>query len=57
MNIMKSFVKPPALVQFVMDSVCLLFGQKEEWDSSKKLLGQMTFLDELKSFDFDKVPE
>jgi hypothetical protein len=33
-----------------MEGVCVLFGEKEDWDSSKKLLGKMTFMQELVEF-------
>ena len=36
---MKSFIKPPALVEVVMNSVLCLFGSKEMWDEGKKFLG------------------
>lgn len=54
---MKTFTKPPPLVVLVMNSVCLLFGEKEEWDSSKKLLGKMSFLNDLIDFNVDLVPD
>ena len=47
---MKSFIKPPTLVEVVMNSVLCLFGQKENWDEGKKLLGQMNFKEELIKF-------
>lgn len=49
-NEMRSFKQPPPLVLVVMNAVCLLFGEKEDWDSSKKILGRMTFLNELIEF-------
>ena len=30
---------PPALVRLVMESACLLFGEKEDWATAQKLLG------------------
>ena len=47
---MKSFIKPPALVEVVMCSVLCLFGFKEAWDDGKKFLGQMNFKEELIKF-------
>ena len=35
----KSFAKPPPLVQTTMECVCLLLGQPTTWDSAKKVLG------------------
>ena len=40
-----------------MNAVCLLFGEKEDWDSAKKVLGRMTFLSDLIDFNTDNVPE
>jgi dynein heavy chain len=37
----------------VMNAVCLLFGEKEDWDNAKKILGRMTFLSELIEFNVD----
>ncbi len=56
-NEMKSFKAPPSLVGLVMNAVCLLFGEKEDWDSAKKLLGKMTFIPELLEFNVDILPE
>jgi dynein heavy chain len=33
----KSFSKPPPLVLTTMEAVCVLFGQKPDWDTSKKV--------------------
>ncbi len=40
-----------------MEAVCLLFGEKEDWVTSKMLLGKMTFMQELIDFNVDKIPE
>lgn len=56
-NEMKSFKAPPALVGIVMNAVCLLFGEKEDWDSAKKILGRMTFQSELIDFNVDNLPD
>ena len=34
----KSFSKPPPLVETVLSAVCLLMGKKETWDEAKKVL-------------------
>ena len=34
----KSFSKPPPLVLTTMEAVCVLFGQKADWDTSKKAM-------------------
>ena len=56
-NEMKSFKSPPPLVELVLKAVCLFFGEKEEWDSAKKIMGRMTFLPELIDFNVDGIPE
>jgi len=40
---MKSMNNPPALVKLVMDSCCLLLGEKEDWETAKRVLSQMNF--------------
>eukprot|EP00397_Hematodinium_sp_SG-2012_P000140 GEMP01000140.1.p1 GENE.GEMP01000140.1~~GEMP01000140.1.p1 ORF type:complete len:2733 (+),score=458.69 GEMP01000140.1:292-8199(+) len=47
----KSFSKPPALVEVVLGAVCLLMGKKESWDEAKKLMNDSNFLQSLKSYD------
>lgn len=53
----KSFAKPPELVMMTMNAVCLLMGEKEDWDGAKKLLVDNKFLDKLKAFDKDNIPQ
>ena len=43
----KSFAKPPPLVQTTMECVCLLLGQPTTWDSAKKVLGDSGFMGRL----------
>lgn len=52
----KSFAKPPAAVEAVMNAVCLLLNEKQSWDAAKKVLSDVTFLDRLKSYDKDNIP-
>jgi dynein heavy chain len=51
----KSFAKPPPLVQTTMEAVCVLLGRKADWDTSKKLLGESDFMDQLLNFDKDNI--
>eukprot|EP00930_Biecheleria_cincta_P008309 TRINITY_DN10972_c0_g3_i1.p1 TRINITY_DN10972_c0_g3~~TRINITY_DN10972_c0_g3_i1.p1 ORF type:complete len:4176 (-),score=874.55 TRINITY_DN10972_c0_g3_i1:69-11708(-) len=51
----KSFAKPPPLVEVVLSAVCLLMGQKESWDEAKKLMNDSKFLDNLKNYDKDAL--
>jgi dynein heavy chain len=34
----KSFSKPPPLVLVTMEAVCILLGEKPDWDAAKKVL-------------------
>lgn len=55
---MRSFVKPPAAVEIVMEGVCILFGLKGDWEVQKKLLIKLDdFINSLKNYDKDKIPE
>ena len=56
-NEVKSFKQPPPLVQMVLGAVCLLLGEKEDWDSALKQLANMNFLGLLLGFNVDKCPE
>uniref|UniRef100_A0AAQ6IG98 AAA+ ATPase domain-containing protein n=1 Tax=Anabas testudineus TaxID=64144 RepID=A0AAQ6IG98_ANATE len=42
---------PPDGVVKIMDAICLLFNQPPGWESSKQLLGQSNFFQELEFFD------
>lgn len=68
-TIVKSMKSPPAGVRLVMEAVCVLKGVKSErvqdptgqmmddyWPASIKLLGDMKFLESLKTFDKDNIP-
>ena len=48
----KGFPKPPPLVQLTMEAVCILLGEKPDWETAKKVLSRGTFMQEL--FDYDK---
>ncbi|KAJ8737519.1 hypothetical protein PYW08_000114 [Mythimna loreyi] len=56
-NELKAFQKPPVLVRFVMEPVCILLGAKPDWDSTKKLLADVNFLGRLEDYDKDHIPE
>jgi len=51
----KSFAKPPPLVEVVLSAVCLLMGAKETWDDAKKLMNDSKFLDNLRNYDKDAL--
>ncbi|CAH1962386.1 unnamed protein product [Acanthoscelides obtectus] len=56
-NEVKVFQKPPKLVQFVMESVCLLLGAKTDWAAAKTVLGDANFLKRLQEYDKDHISE
>mmetsp|Transcript_39705 Transcript_39705/g.74534 ORF Transcript_39705/g.74534 Transcript_39705/m.74534 type:complete len:1860 (+) Transcript_39705:1-5580(+) len=51
----KSFSKPPPLVQTTMEAVCTLLGEKPDWDTAKKVLGDSQFMKRLIDFDKDNI--
>eukprot|EP00854_Cymbomonas_tetramitiformis_P001348 gene1348-1949_t len=65
-----SFKNPPATVKLVMEAVCVLLDIKaaripdkesgkmvnDYWEPSKKLLGDVNFMDKLKTYDKDNIP-
>merc|ERR1712083_1143272 len=55
MGEVKSFAKPPALVETVLSGVCLLMGKKKNWDESKKLMNDSGFLQSLREYDKDAL--
>ncbi|XP_045784195.1 dynein axonemal heavy chain 6 [Maniola jurtina] len=56
-NELKAFQKPPPLVRFVMEPVCILLGAKPDWDSTKKLLADVNFIRNLEEYDKDHIPD
>ncbi|ESO89088.1 hypothetical protein LOTGIDRAFT_210054 [Lottia gigantea] len=70
-TMVKSMKNPPAAVKLVMESICVMLAIKSErkpdpggsgkmiedfWGPSQKLLGDLKFLDRLKSYDKDNIP-
>ncbi|XP_056255668.1 dynein axonemal heavy chain 3 [Seriola aureovittata] len=70
-TVVKSMQNPPGPVKLVMESICTMKGIKPErkpdpsgsgkmiedfWGPSKKLLGDLKFLDSLKTYDKDNIP-
>ncbi|XP_066905838.1 dynein axonemal heavy chain 6 isoform X4 [Halyomorpha halys] len=56
-NEVRVFLKPPYLVKFVMEAVCLLLGAKQDWASAKIVLGDGNFLKRLQDYDKDNIPD
>lgn len=53
----KSFTNPPNAVRVVMEAVCVLLGEKENWETAKKLLSRSDFMDLLQNYDKDNIAE
>jgi dynein axonemal heavy chain len=51
----KSYSKPPALVEKVMSAVMIVLTKEATWASAKKELGDPNFLNRLKNFDKDNM--
>eukprot|EP00741_Cyanophora_paradoxa_P000409 tig00000404_g400.t1 len=56
-NEIKSFAKPPELVQKVMESVLILLEKKPDWASAKQVLSDTQFMNKLVTYDKDNIPE
>jgi dynein heavy chain len=54
---LKTFVQPPRMVGVVLEAVCLLLKKKTTWAEAKTLLGQLDFLDQLKTYDKDNMKD
>ncbi|XP_038676444.1 dynein heavy chain 3, axonemal isoform X3 [Scyliorhinus canicula] len=70
-TVVKTMQNPPGPIKLVMESICVIKGIKPErkpdptgsgkmiedyWGPSKKLLGDLKFLESLKAFDKDNIP-
>ncbi|KIZ07655.1 Dynein heavy chain 6, axonemal [Monoraphidium neglectum] len=53
----KSFPKPPPLVQMTLEAVCILKQEKPDWDTAKRILGEGNFMRSLEEFDKDSIPD
>ncbi|PRP88057.1 dynein heavy chain 6, axonemal-like [Planoprotostelium fungivorum] len=54
----KSFPKPPELVSFVMEAVCVLLQAPDtKWQTAKTILSDPKFLTRLINYDKDHIPE
>ncbi|KAL3130871.1 hypothetical protein ABBQ38_000200 [Trebouxia sp. C0009 RCD-2024] len=53
----KTFTKPPALVQLTMEGVCILLQEEADWATAKRVLGQPKFIERLMAYDADNIPD
>uniref|UniRef100_A0A6E8VFP2 AAA+ ATPase domain-containing protein n=1 Tax=Anopheles coluzzii TaxID=1518534 RepID=A0A6E8VFP2_ANOCL len=56
-NELRVFQKPPKLVQFVMEAVCILLGAKPDWNTAKVVMSDVNFLKKLEDYDKEHIPE
>ncbi|XP_052869496.1 dynein axonemal heavy chain 6 [Anopheles cruzii] len=56
-NELRVFQKPPKLVQFVMEAVCILLGAKADWNTAKVVMSDVNFLKKLEDYDKEHIPE
>lgn len=54
---LKVFSKPPELVLLVLETVCILFKVKPDWDSSKKILSDPQLMKKMQEYDKDNIAE
>lgn len=52
----KSFSKPPDVVRIVTEAVCVLLGEKADWETSKRVLSDPNFMRRLYDYDKDNIP-
>merc|ERR1739838_834425 len=53
----KSYGRPPALVEMVMQAVMILRGQEPTWAEAKRQLGDQNFIKQLVHFDKDNMSD
>ncbi|KAK3243833.1 hypothetical protein CYMTET_46533 [Cymbomonas tetramitiformis] len=53
----KSFPKPPVMVQKTMEAVCTLLSEKADWDTAKKVLSDVQLIKKLTEFDKDGMTD
>ena len=54
----KTFTNPHAAVEMTLRAVLILLGyDKQDWATAKSAMQDMKFLDRLKGYDVDNIPE
>jgi len=51
----KGFASPPEAVKVVLEAVCILLGEKPDWDNAKRVMGGSDFLERLMKYDKDNI--
>ncbi|XP_062910989.1 dynein heavy chain domain-containing protein 1 [Mobula hypostoma] len=53
----RTYRVPPRSVVAVMNTVCMMFGRPNGWESAKQLLSQPTFYQDLEFYDKENIPD
>ena len=53
----KGFANPPPAVPMVLEAVCILLGEKSDWEGAKKVMMDMSFLDRLRDYNKNALAE
>lgn len=53
----KGFSNPPPVVVLVLEAVCVLLGEKTDWNSAKAVMVGLDFMDRLLKFDKNAVSD
>lgn len=53
----KGFASPPAAVVMVLEAVCILLGEKSDWEGAKKVMMDLGFLDRLREYDKNSLAD
>ena len=51
----RTFPKPPKLVKYTLQVVCILLQEKQDWDNIKRILSDVGFIYRLKQYDKDGI--
>ena len=53
----KGFINPSPVVVLVLEAVCVLLGEKTDWNSAKSVMMAIDFMERLMKFDRNNVQE
>ena len=53
----KGFLNPPAIVMLVMEAVCILLGEKTDWNSAKSVMMSIDFMERMIKYDRNNIPD
>lgn len=53
----KGFINPSPVVVLVLEAVCVLLGEKTDWNSAKSVMMSIDFMDRLIKFDRNNVSD